>query len=126
MAAHLAIPPDERVYRLRGVGLVEGEPISLHASFVPVRLAPELVVDDLVHRPLCVILEDRYNLRTSRVKESLESTVPSPEEAKLLRIRRMTPLLLLRQISDASGQRFEYSRILFRGNKIRLEFRYDL
>jgi GntR family transcriptional regulator len=63
----------------------------------------------------------------SRVKESLESTLPSPEEATLLRIRRTTPLLLLRQeISDAAGRRFEYSRIVFRGDKIRLKFHYDL
>lgn len=127
VAAHLAISPDELVYRLRRVRLVDGEPISLNTSFVPVRLAPELAVDDLVHRQLCEILQDRYHLRMSRVTESLESTLPSPEEAKLLRIRRTTPLLLLRQeISDASGQRFEYSRILFRGDKIRLEFRYEV
>lgn len=127
VAAHLAISPDDLVYRLRRVRLVEGEPISLHTSFVPMRLAPELAVDDLVHRQLCVILEDGYNLRINRVKESLESTLPSPEEAKLLRVRRTTPLLLLRQeISDSSGQQFEYSRIVFRGDKIRLEFQYDL
>jgi GntR family transcriptional regulator len=63
----------------------------------------------------------------SRVNESLESTLPSADEAKLLRIRRTTPLLLLRQeISDPTGQEFEYSRILFRGDKIRLEFQYEL
>lgn len=34
--------------------------------------------------------------------------------------------LLRQEISDSSGQRFEYSRILFRGDKIRLEFHYEL
>jgi GntR family transcriptional regulator len=127
VAEHLAISPDDLVHRLRRVRLVEGEPISLHTSFVPVRLTPGLVADDVAHRQLCEILQDRYNLRMSRVKESLESTLPSPEEATLLRIRRTTPLLLLRQeISDAAGRRFEYSRIVFRGDKIRLKFHYDL
>lgn len=127
VAEHLAMSPDDLVYRLRRVSLVDGEPISLHTSFVPVRLAPELAVDDLPHRQLGGILQDRYSLRMSRITESLESTRPSPEEATLLRIRRTMPLLLLRQeISDASGQRFEYSRILFRGDKIRLEFRYEV
>lgn len=127
VAAHLAISPDELVYRLRRVRLVDGEPISLHTSFVPKRLAADLDADDLVNRQLCVILENEYDLRMSRVVESLESTLPSADEAKQLRIRRTTPLLLLRQeISDPSGQQFEYSRILFRGDKIRLEFQYDL
>ena len=76
---------------------------------------------------MCVVLETEYGLRMSRVGESLESTLPSADEAALLRIRRSTPLLLLRQeISDPAGRRFEYSRVLFRGDKIRLEFQYDL
>lgn len=86
-----------------------------------------LAENDLVNRQLCVILESEYGLRMSKVGESLESTLPSAEEAALLRIRRSTPLLLLRQeIADAAGRPFEYSRVLFRGDKIRLEFQYDL
>ena len=38
-----------------------------------------------------------------------------------------TPLLLLEQrISDHSRRVFEYTRIKFRGDRIRLEFDYDL
>ena len=38
-----------------------------------------------------------------------------------------TPLLLLtHEISDPSGRLFEFSRILFRGDKVRLQFHYDL
>lgn len=127
VAEHLKISAADPVYRLRRIRLVEDEPISLHTSFVPMRLAPDLHADDLVNRQLCVILEEEYRLRMSRVQESLESTLPTPEDAKLLRIRRTTPLLLLRQeIADPAGRQFEYSRILFRGDKIRLEFQYDL
>ena len=127
VAEHLKISPEDKVYRLRRVRMVENEPISLHTSFVPQKLAPRLAADDLVNRQLCVILEEEYDLRMSSVEESLESTLPSADEAKLLKIRRTTPLLLLRQeISDGRGQRFEYSRILFRGDKIRLEFHYDM
>ena len=127
VAHHLKISPEDPVFRFRRVRTVEKEPISLHTSYGPKKLAPELDADDLVNRRLCVILEEEYALRMSAVEESLEPTLPSAEEAKLLKIRRSTPLLLLRQeISDSTGQRFEYSRILFRGNKIRLEFHYEL
>ena len=127
VAHHLKISPEDQVYRLSRVRMVENEPISLHTSYVPTKLAPELPADDLVNRQLCVILEEEYALRMTSVEESLESTLPSAEEARLLKIRRTTPLLLLRQeISDTKGHRFEYSRILFRGDKIRLEFHYEL
>ena len=127
VARHLGIGEGEPVHRLVRIRVVDDEPISLHTSFVPTSSAADLPENDLVNRQLCVVLETEYGLRMSRVGESLESTLPSADEAALLRIRRSTPLLLLRQeISDPAGRRFEYSRVLFRGDKIRLEFQYDL
>src|SRR5690349_18642744 len=87
VAEHLRISPGSLVYRLSRVRLVEDEPISLHTSFVPKALAQDLDADDLVNRQLCVVLENEHGLRMSRVNESLESTLPSADEAKLLRIR---------------------------------------
>jgi GntR family transcriptional regulator len=116
----------ERVHEIRRLRLLaDDEPISLHTSYVPERLAPTL--DGLVDRQLCVILEDDYGLRMSKVTESLESTLPNAQEAKVLQIRRSTPLLLLtHEIMDQDGRLFEFSRILFRGDKLRLQFHYDL
>lgn len=91
---------------------------------MPTKLVVDLA-DDLVN-PLCITLEDDHGLRMSTVTESLECVHPSPAEAKLLRARRTTPLLLLRQeIADPTGVRFEYTRILFRADKILLQFHYD-
>lgn len=127
VADRLGIGSDELVHRLRWVRLVQGEPVGVHDSFVPVRLAPELTTADLVHRQLCVVLLDRYQLRMSRVEESVESTLPTPEDARLLRVRRSTPVLRLHQgIWDGAGRPFEYSRIVVRGDRIRLRFHYDL
>jgi GntR family transcriptional regulator len=126
VAEHLKITPADPVHQLRSIRTIGNEPISLDTSFVPALLAPGLNTDDLANRQLCVVLADEFGLRMSRVNESLESTMPTAGEAKLLRIRRTRPLLLLRQeICDPAGHGFEYSRILFRGDKIRLEFHYD-
>lgn len=127
-ARALGIRPGERVHEIRRLrSIADGEPISLHTSYVPERLAPSLDIDDLVNRQLCVVLEQDYGLQMSRVDESLESTLPNGEEAKVLRIRRNTPLLLLtHEIADPAGRLFEFSRILFRGDKLRLQFHYDL
>jgi GntR family transcriptional regulator len=126
VAKALRIPVGERVHEIRRLRLLaDDEPISLHTSYVPERLAPTL--DGLVDRQLCVILEDDYGLRMSKVTESLESTLPNAQEAKILQIRRSTPLLLLtHEITDQDGRLFEFSRILFRGDKLRLQFHYDL
>ena len=128
VARALRIPLGEPVHEIRRVRLIaDGEPISLHTSYVPERLAPAFDIDDLVSRQLCVVLEEDHGLRMSKVSESLESTLPNAQEAKALKIRRTTPLLLLtHEIADPSGRLFEFSRILFRGDKLRLQFHYEL
>lgn len=127
VARHLGLPEGGRVHQVLRLRTVEGEPISLHESFIPEHLAPDFEEHDPAGQQLCVILEESYGLRMGRVVETLESGRASTKEARLLQVSRNAPLLLLQQeISDPRGVRFEYSRIIFRGDKIRLEFEYDL
>jgi len=126
ISRNLGLQPDEKVYVLQRLRHIDGEPISLHVSYIPERLAPGLDRFDTVKQQLCVVLEENFNLRMGHVTETLESTSASALEAKLLGVSRRAPLLLLQQFSDASGVRFEHSKIVFRGDKIRLEFEYDL
>ena len=82
---------------------------------------------DLAQRQLCQVLAQDYGLNMVYVHESLESLSPTPHELSALQVRRSTPLLLLEQrISDRSRRLFEYTRIKFRGDRVRLEFDYDL
>ncbi len=127
VASALDIPEGRSVHLIRRVRSVDGEPISLHTSYIPEILAPQINADDLVSRQLCVILEVDHGLRMSSIAETLESTLASPRDAKDLKTGRTNPLLLLtHKISDPGGRLFEYSQILFRGDKIRLEFHYEL
>lgn len=112
------------VERLRYAG---DTPISLHESHVPLPLAPGLLDHDLAERQLCQVLSRDYGMDMVYVHESLESLVPTEAELSTLRVGRGTPLLLLEQrIRDQSHRLFEYTRIKFRGDRIRLEFDYDL
>ncbi len=112
------------VERLRYAGET---PISLHKSYVPLPLAPGLLEHVLAEKQLCQVLARDYGLDMAYVHESLESLVPSEEELTALRVRRGVPLLLLEQrIRDRSRRLFEYTRIKFRSDRIRLEFDYDL
>ena len=116
--------PVVSISRLRRV---EGTPLSLHESFVPLRLAPLLVGADLAVEQLCAVLDREYELTMSNVRETLETTAASASTAKLFSMRSGTPLLLLEQrVSTEQSVPFEFTRISFRGDMIRLEFRYDL
>ncbi len=127
VAAALSVAEGTPVNSIRRLRRVEGNPISLHESFVPRALAPEMLERDLAHEQLCTVLDRDFGLRMSSISESLETTTASAAVAKLFGTRSGTPLLLLEQrIAAPDGTPFEFSRISFRGDMIRLEFHYDL
>ena len=81
----------------------------------------------MVSEQLCVILENSYGLPMRHVREHLEAVAVSITEARQLDMHRGDPALLLHDvISDASERPFEYSTIVFRGDRLRLAFDYSL
>ena len=111
------------IKRLRFVG---GQPISIHRSYLPTELCPSLSADSLESEQLCVVVEREFGMKAATVSESLESVLASAEEAELLGIDRSYPLLLLEDINKTvDGKIFEYTKVLFRGDKIKLHFEYQ-
>lgn len=105
--------------------LVDDKPISLHLSYVPEALAPTLGPDRLEDEQLCVILARDFALAAETVSETLESTLASTAEAELLGVEQLFPLLLLSDTYQAAtGRVFEYTKVLFRGDKVKLQFEY--
>lgn len=124
-ARHLGVPIDEPLFFAKRLRSVEGTPISLHLSHIPQALAPTLLPDRLVDEQLCIILAQDYNLVAKHVVETLESTQASSAEARLLGVERRFPLLLLEDAySNKSGRVFEYTKVLFRGDRVKLHFEY--
>ncbi|WP_197021597.1 GntR family transcriptional regulator [Cellulomonas sp. HZM] len=124
--SELGLGEGEQVWTIVRVRSVQDEPVSLHRSHVPATLAPDLDRHDVVSEQLCVVLETNYGLPMKHVNEHLEAHAVSPIEAKLLEMRRGEPALLLHDvISDGRSAPFEYSSIVFRGDKMRLRFDYE-
>ncbi|MGA4508053.1 GntR family transcriptional regulator [Propionibacteriaceae bacterium G1746] len=115
------------VYRIRRRRLVEGSPLSIHESYVPEKLAPHLLEANLATQQLCIVLERDHGLRMASVHESLESAIASKSEAEALDARPGAPVLLLQQhIRHDNGVMFEFTKIVFRGDKVKLDFQYNL
>ncbi|MDO8119864.1 GntR family transcriptional regulator [Isoptericola sp. b490] len=123
----LGLPDGATVHAIHRLRSAQDEPLSLHHSYVPASLAPDLGRHDAAGEQLCVILEKHYGLSMKHVVEHLEASAAGTEEAQLLGTRRGRPVLRLEDvISDATSTPFEYSMIVFRGDKIRLGFDYHL
>ena len=125
LASKFKLDSKTRFCKIERLRLLGGEPLSLHYSFVPISLCPGLDQKDLIGQQLCDILRVDYNLSRHRVIETLESTSASDHEAEVLGVRKRFHLLLLKNfISSELGIPFEYAKIIFRGDKIKLQFEY--
>ncbi|MDR1388219.1 MAG: GntR family transcriptional regulator [Propionibacteriaceae bacterium] len=126
MAKHLGLALGEPLYFARRIRSVDGEPISLHVSHLPKALCPNLIPDEMETEQLCVILSREFNLTSASTTETLESVMATTAEAKLLGVDRRFPLLLLTDLHrNGTGRAFEYTKVLFRGDKIKLHFEYS-
>lgn len=123
----LRLADGEKVYGVHRVRSAQDEPFSLQHSYIPVRLAPGLEGHrDALTEHLRTVLENPYRLLRKHVDERLRVASPSLADSRHLKIGRSTPILLLEDVvSDGSGTPFEYALVVFRGDKVQLDFTYD-
>ena len=96
-AEALDIADNVKVLFIRRVRSADGVPISLHSSYIPEDLCPDMHRERIEEEQLCNVLKDDYNLEGVHVSETLESVLANREEAQLLGIEKGYPLLLLQE-----------------------------
>lgn len=125
VARKLNVRIGEPVYEVRRTRSANGLAISYHQSFVPVALCPELEKKDLQNEQLCKIMNTDYLLQRGCVVETLESFTAGSTEANYLNLRIGFPLILLQdQLYTQDNVIYEYSRVYFRGDKIKIKIEY--
>ena len=93
--------------------------------FVVRELCPDLGRHDIATEQMCTILSQDYGLHRAKTIETLESVPATAHEADLLNIAPGQPLLLLQDvIQNEDGLTFEYSKVAFRGEKIKITLEF--
>lgn len=122
----LKIDENSQVYIIKRARYVRNEPLSIHTSYIPISLCPEIQEKNFEEVQLCDILEFDYNLKIRKIEETLESSTATDYEAKILRIKPGSPLLLLQDIVMTEDEEpIEYSKVIFRGDKIKLKLEFS-
>lgn len=123
--AILQLQPDEDVYIISRTRMIGQEPISIHTSYVPCRLAPDLLNYLSTAVSLSNTLEKYFGLRMAHLEETLESVSATQAEAQTLHVKKGYSLILLEDIVyNENRTPYEFAKILFRGDKIKLSFEY--
>jgi len=115
----LDIPEDSHVIYIKRLRYVEDEPVLLQESYIQHSLCPQLLQDDLENNSLIEILENKYQLRITKVQDFIEVTPVSDAEGSLLGLETGTPALLLEQRFFAGSREIMYTRSLKRPERFR-------
>ena len=118
-ALHLG--PKGKVFRLKRVRIADSTPMSIEESFLPAKLCPRLTENLDPRTSLYQVLADRYGIRMAAADEVVEAALAHAEEARLLQIKKGSPVFELTRISYAeSNQPVEFVRSTYRGDRWKL------
>jgi GntR family transcriptional regulator, N-acetylglucosamine utilization regulator len=118
----LGLGPDEDVIVLRRLRSVDGAPLSLDLTYLPYRLVPQLLEEDLARNSLYSLIEDKYGFRIAKGRRTIEAMRAEGDVAQLLQIEAGDAVLLLTSVSYLdSGQAIEYFESIHPGNRSRFE-----
>lgn len=112
------------VARLR---LVDGAPMAIEHLHIPADLVPALTAQELEAGDLYEHLHDHHGVRVSEAVQTIEPTVVSQAEAKILDVPHLSPALLFERLtSDVDGRAVEYVHSIYRGDRYRIVTRLTL
>ncbi|MHB1375873.1 MAG: GntR family transcriptional regulator [Candidatus Humimicrobiaceae bacterium] len=121
VAKKLGLEPKEDVIVIRRLRRLNGEPTVLDKTYIPYKLCPDLLNENLISESLYRCIEGKYNLKINRGTRYIEATIATKEEAELLNVKKGAPLLYIESINMLdNGVPLEYYIALHRGDRSRL------
>jgi GntR family transcriptional regulator len=125
LSGKLGISPAAEVVTIKRLRLANGEPMAIETVRLPAARVRLLPVDRLAEESLYALLANEYDLSITGGSQTIEATVASAEEARILSVPVLSPMLLVDRITwTRSGERLESTRSLYRGD--RYKFSVDL
>ena len=118
VAQALKLSPGERVYCARRLRFVNGEPVAVVTSFLPVRLFSGIEKQDWEKQSLYYVFEHVYNRKLQWAEELIGAVNAAEEEARELEAQVGSPLLIIKETTyDEQNVPIEYSVSLLRGDR---------
>jgi GntR family transcriptional regulator len=127
-AEHLGFAPGQAAYQVRRLRLANGAPVSVDESWLPPRLLPDLLAEDLTGSLYRVLSASGHPVQ--HVEQTVEAAAAPEATAALLDIEPGAPVLLFRRRSftgaDDPGTPIEYSISTYRSDRYQVSMRLAL
>ena len=122
IAQELQVAAGEPVFFLKRLRFIDTEPMLIVSTHIPRFMCPDLFTFDLSTLSLYGVLKKHYHLVITRARRSIEATVTTPEDARLLQVDKGSPVLQLTSTGYlADGRPLEYYIAHHRGDRAKFD-----
>jgi GntR family transcriptional regulator len=121
----LNIPADTHVIYLKRLRSVNGEPVLLQEAYISHHLCPALLDDDLTNNSLFDILQNKYGITITKVKDYIEIAYLTDEDGGHLGLSGGTPALVIEQHYYAGESQVMYMRSIKRSDRFKFFIEFE-
>jgi GntR family transcriptional regulator len=116
--ARLHISAGERTFLLKRLRLADQELVAVETAYLPCRLCPGLLQEDLASGSLYTLLAEKYNQVPTWADAEIEADMPTKEQARLLALKAGTPVLVAHRVTySADYEALEAVDSVYRGDR---------
>jgi GntR family transcriptional regulator len=116
-----SVPRGAELVSLQRLRLANDQPIAIQITHLPHHLCPSLLEFDFSRRSLYKILTNEYHLLLARSDTVIEAALATPEEARLLDLKRPAAVLISEQTTYLdNGTVIEVTRSIFHAERYKL------
>ena len=121
----LNVPADTHVIYIKRLRSVSGEPVLLQEAYIPHNVCPSLLEEDVANESLFDILEKKYNITLTKVKDYIEIAYLTDEEAALLGLAKGAPALVMEQQLYSGDAQVMFIRSIKRSDRFRFFIEFE-
>jgi GntR family transcriptional regulator len=114
----LNLQAGEKVFCLKRLRYVDGEPVAVVTSFLPSSIFPDIDKQDLQGQSLYHVFEQVYKRKLHWAEEVIGAAIVTPDDARLLQAAMGSAVLLIKETTyDTHEVAIEYSVSVLRGDR---------
>lgn len=121
----LDVSEDKHIIYIKRLRLVDDEPVLIQETFIPRHVCPELLEENLEVDSLFKLLENKYGIRITKVKDYIGIAYLTPDEGRLLGLSTGSAALLLEQYFYSGENQIKYTRSIKRPDRFKFFVELD-
>ena len=120
IARELRIAQNEDIAKLVRLRLIDGQPLAVDTSYMPLVLFPTIMDMDFDQVSLYEFMANDYGIEPIRAREFLEPVLINEFEAQILEVPQGSPAMLIERIAYGTGDiPVEFNKGVIRGDRCR-------